>query len=180
MDLFEALRGRRSVRKYADAPVEDGDLEAILEAGRISASWANTQCWEVVVVRDPSAKEALRDTLSETNPARRAMVQAPVVLVACGRKERAGFKGGAPTTALGDWLMFDVALFLSNVTHAAHALGYGTVHVGLFDHDKAGEIVGVPSDVQVVELVPIGRPEGPPRNTPPRRPVEEFRHDERF
>ena len=108
------------------------------------------------------------------------MVQAPVVLVACGRKERAGYKGGSPTTALGDWLMFDVALFLSNVTHAAHALGYGTVHVGLFDHDKAAEIVGAPSDVQVVELVPLGRTEGPTRNAPPRRPVGEFRHDERF
>ena len=180
MDFLEALRDRRSVRKYTDDPVADDDLKTILEAGRMSASWANTQCWEVVVVRDAATKEALRDTLSESNPARKAMLQAPVVLVACGRKGRSGYKGGEPTTVLGDWLMFDVGLFLSNVTHAAHSLGYGTVHVGLFDHDRAAGIIGAPSDVQVVEIVPLGRPEGPLRGAPPRRELAEFVHEEKF
>jgi len=180
MDVFEAMHGRRSVRKYAPEPVAEEDLAKILEAGRMAASWANTQCWEVVVVRDQATKEALRDTLSESNPARKAMVQAPVVLAACGRRREAGYKGGQPTTALGDWLMFDVALFLSNVTHAAFALGYGTVHVGLFDHEAAAGILGAPDGIQVVELVPLGRPEAPQRTAPPRREVARFCRRERF
>jgi nitroreductase len=134
----------------------------------------------VVVVSDRATREALGETLSESNPARKAMVQAPVVLVACGRKGSAGCKGGRPATALGDWLMFDVALFLSNVTHAAFALGYGTVHVGLFDHAAAGRILGAPEDLQVVEMMPLGRPEAPPRGAPPRREVAEFCRRERF
>lgn len=179
MDVFEAMANRRSVRAYTDDPVDEADLRRILEAGRSAASWANTQCWEIVLVTRPETKAALQQTLSATNPARDAMLQAPLVLAACGRTGRAGFKKGQAATAHGDWLMFDVALFLSNVTHAACALGYGTVHVGLFDHAAAAAILGLPGDVRVVELMPLGRPAGPvpPR---PRRPLDEFLHRERF
>lgn len=179
MDTFEAIAHRRSVRAYTEEPLDPGDLERILEAGRQSASWANTQCWEVVVVTDPEQRAALQRTLPDKNPARAAMVQAPVVLAACGRAGRSGFKQGQAATAYGDWLMFDVALFLANVTHAAHALGYGTVHVGLLDHRAAAEILGLPDDVKVVELLPLGRPAGPasPR---PRKELSEFVHRERW
>ena len=81
---------------------------------------------------------------------------------------------------LGDWLMFDVALFLSNVTHAAYALGYGPVHVGLFAHRAAAEILDLPDDVQVVELLPLGRPAGALPDAPPRRAVREFSHRNRL
>ena len=52
MDLFEAIKTRRSVRKYLDKPVEDDKLEAVLEAVRLAPSWANMQCWRLVVVKD--------------------------------------------------------------------------------------------------------------------------------
>ena len=180
MDVFEAMATRRSVRRYLPDPVAEVDLARILEAGRMAASWANTQCWEIVVVRDPEIKARLAAALREGNPAQKAILGAPVVLVACGTEGRAGFKNGQPTTAHGDWMLFDVALFLSNVTHAAHALGYGTVHVGLFDHAAAGAAIGAPAGVRVVELMPLGRPAGPSREAPPRRPVAAFTRAERF
>ncbi len=55
--------------------------------------------------------------------------------------------------------MFDVALAMQNLALAAHALGLGTVHVGLFDAKKAGEILGVPPGSCVVEMTPLGVPE---------------------
>lgn len=180
MDAFEAMLTRRSVRKLLDTPIPQEDLDRILEAARFAPSWANTQCQEIVLVRDPRAKAALADQLSERNPARGAVLAAPVVIVACGRKGRAGFKAEGPVTGLGDWLMFDVALFLQNLTLAAHALGYGTVHVGFFNHERVAELIGAPSDVQVVEIVPLGRPAVPPGAAPPRRSVDEFVHSERF
>lgn len=180
MDSFEAMLTRRSVRKLEETPIPQADLERILEAARFAPSWANTQCQELILVREPATKVALASLLSERNPARAAVTAAPVVVVACGRKGRAGFKAGAPVTTLGDWLMFDVALLLQNLCLAAHALGYGTVHVGLFDHVQVAELLGVPKDVQVVEIVPIGRPATPPGSAPPRRAVSEFIHHERF
>ena len=180
MDVFEAMAERRSVREYTSERVVQADLERILEAGRMSASWANTQCWEIVLVRDPEMKEKLAATLSEHNPARKAVVHAPVVIVACGKKGKSGCKKGEHTTVLGDWLMFDVALFLSNLTHAAHALGYGTVHVGLFDQDEVARLLRVPDDVQVVEIVPVGRPKSTLKSAPPRKDIREFCREEKF
>ena len=180
MDVFEAIEQRRSVRKYSDEEVKPEDLNRILEAGRMAPSWVNFQVWEIVVVKDPQTRSELAKTLPDSNPARKGIEQAPVVLVACGRKGESGYKKGMPTTVLGDWLMFDVALFLHNVTLAAHALGYGTVHVGLFDQNAVAEILGVPDTVQVVELMPLGRPAGPPKKGPRRRGVAEFVHSERY
>jgi nitroreductase len=180
MDVFEAMAKRRSVRKYLPDPVADADLERILEAGRNAASWANTQCWEIVVVRDEAVKALLAATVPDGNPARAGVAGAPIVLAACARTGRAGFEKGQAATAHGDWMLFDVALFLSNVTHAAHALGYGTVHVGLFDHAAAGAALGAPAEVRVVELMPLGRSARPPREAPPRKALAEFVHRDGF
>ncbi len=180
MDVFEAMARRRSVRKYSDKPVSDADLDRILTCGGQAPSWVNFQCWEIIVVRDVQTKEQLMETLSKNNPARQAMVAAPVVLVACGRKGESGYHKGQPTTVLGDWLMFDVALFLHNVTLAACALGMGTVHVGSFEHAKAAEILAVPQQVQVVELMPLGYPEGDWPKGPKRKAIQDFLHWEKY
>ena len=85
-ELVLVLKGRRSVRNYQNQEVPEEVLNLILEAVQWSPSWANTQCWEVVVVKDPEIKQRLQETLSQGNPATRAMVEAPVVLVLCGKQ----------------------------------------------------------------------------------------------
>jgi nitroreductase len=167
------------VRKYQDKRVGDADIDALLEAARWAPSWANTQCWRLVVVRNSARKSELADTLAPGNPATEAVRTAPVVLVACAQRGLAGFKGGAAVTDKGDWFMFDVALAIHNVTLAAHALGLGTVHVGLFNAQRVAQILEVPEAVAVVEILPVGYPEGTPKLTS-RMPVAEFVFHERY
>jgi nitroreductase len=62
--------------------------------------------------------------------------------------------------------MFDVGLALQNLTLAAYELGLGTVHVGLFDAQKAAQVMGVPKGVVVVELMPLGYPDEQPAARP--------------
>ncbi len=53
MDLDEAIRGRRSIRKYkADAPVPREHIEAMIEAARWAPSSTNIQPWRFIVVED--------------------------------------------------------------------------------------------------------------------------------
>jgi nitroreductase len=53
MDLDEAIRQRRSIRKYkADAPIPREDIEAIVEAGCWAPSSTNIQPWRFVIVED--------------------------------------------------------------------------------------------------------------------------------
>ena len=158
MDLMEAIKGRRSIRKYKPDAVPEEVLQKVMEAVRWSPSWANTQCWEVIIVRDPNMKSELANTLTTTNPARSSMTEAPLVIVLCGKKGVSGFKKGEAATVKGDWLMFDTGIAMQSLCSAAYGLGLGTVVVGLFDHKKAEEILGVPQNAEVVAMTPLGYP----------------------
>lgn len=173
MELIEAIKTRRSIRRYKPTMVKDEDIEAVLEAARWAPSWANTQCWKFIVVKDSEIKAKLAETLSPTNPATSAIKDAPVVITACAELGKAGCYKGQAVTEKGDWYMFDVALAMQNIVLAAHALGLGTVHVGSFDHKKTAQILGLPEGISVVELTPLGYP-AEEAKAPRRRELSEF------
>jgi nitroreductase len=178
-ELMEIIKGRRSVRRYQERQIAETELNTILEAIRWAPSWANTQCWEVIVVRDPAVKEKLQETLSPGNAATGAIVEAPVVISLCAKLERSGYKSGKATTKFGDWFMFDLGLATQNLCLAAHNLNMGTVIVGLFDQDKVKEFLGVPGGYEVVALIPVGYPAREAKQSH-RRQISEFVHYNTF
>jgi nitroreductase len=179
MDLMSAILSRRSVRHYKPDPVKQDDINTVLEAARWAPSWANTQCWRFVVVRDPAARAELAGTLNPGNPATAAITEAPVVIAACAELGRAGYKRGEACTDKGDWFMFDVALAMQNLALAAHSLGLGTVHVGLADARKAAEVLGLPPGVVFVEMTPLGHPAEQPK-APARKEMSEIVFSDRY
>ena len=69
--------------------------------------------------------------------------------------------------------MFDTGLAMQNLCLAAHALGLGTVIIGMFDHKGVEKILGVPQDVEVVAMTPLGYPTTV-GNIPKRKELSEF------
>jgi len=180
MDPLEAIKGRRSIRKYRPDPVPEKALQAVVEAVRWAPSWANTQCCEVIVVKDAKVKSELATALlPNTNPALSSMTEAPLVLVLCGIKGISGYSKGQPATEKGDWLMFDTGLAMQNLCLAAHALGLGTVIVGRMDHQRVAEILGVPQNIEVVAITPLGYPaaEG---GSPKRKDISQVVYYEKY
>jgi nitroreductase len=178
-EFINIVKGRRSIRRYKDAGISDEVLNRLLESIKWSPSWANTQCWEVIVVRDNAKKERLRDSLPETNPASLAIVQAPVLIVICGKKETSGYYKGKAATNLGDWYMYDLGIATQSLCLTAHALELGTVIIGLFDHNKAKAVLGVPDKYELVSIIPVGYP-AKDSPAPKRREIEEFAHYDGF
>ncbi len=176
---MDVIKERRSIRKYKPDPVPEEALRKVMEAVRWAPSWANTQCCEVIVVRDQKTKSELKTALRETNPALSSMTDAPLILILCGKKGVSGFSKGEPRTVKGDWLMFDVGLAMENLCLTAHALGLGTVVIGSFDHKKVEEIMGVPSNVEVVAMTPLGYPAAR-GGSPKRKEISEFVFYERY
>ncbi|MFC2066675.1 nitroreductase family protein [Chloroflexota bacterium] len=173
MEVMEAISSRRSIRKYKPDPIDDSTLEMVLEAARLAPSWANTQCWRFIVVRDNKIKAQLVSTLSEGNPVVPAIDNAPVVIVACAELGKSGCKDGMARTDKGDWFMFDVALAMQNLVLTAQSLGLGTVHVGSFDAKKAESILEIPEGFCVVEMTPLGYPDQV-REPRPRKELSEI------
>ena len=132
-----------------------------------------------MVVRNPATREKLQQTIGPKNPATRAITAAPVLIALCGRLKRSGFYKDAVTTKFGDWCMFDLGIASQTLCLAAHNTGLGTVIVGLFDHDRAGRILNLPENVELVALIPMGYPAKIGR-APDRREVTEFVRNESF
>ncbi len=178
-DFMDILRGRRSIRKYKPDPVPENALAAVLEAVRWSQSWANTQCWELIVITDKAIRARLQEAVPKGNPSYKAIVEAPVLLALCAELKRAGFYKGNAASKFGDWFMFDLGVVTQNIALAAHAHGLGTVVAGLINHDACKEVLGVPEGYELVSLMPLGYPgEQPP--APPRREITAFTHYDTF
>lgn len=185
MEVLKAIKTRRSIRRYKPDPIDDKAVQAVLEAGRWAPSWANTQCWRFIVVRDSKIKAQIADTLFRgpggfENPGIKAVNTVPVVIVICAQMGKSGCNPqGEIATEKGDWYMFDTALAVQNMVLAAHALGLGTVIIGAFDAPAAAKVVGVPEGYSLVTLFPLGVPdEEPPLR--PRKELAEIVFQDRF
>jgi len=109
-NFMEVIKGRRSIRRYQDRGIPEDLLDHVLEAVQWSPSWANTQCWEVVVVKDSQIKRGIQEKMGKANPATKAIVEAPIVLGICGKLCSSGYYKDEATTKFGDWFMFDLGL----------------------------------------------------------------------
>lgn len=156
MEFHEAVRCRQSVRSFKPDPVPEASLRRVLEAFQAAPSWANVQPWELILVSDPELKAKLQQTLPPGNPARAALLEAPLVVGVVGICGRSGFYKGQASTPRGEFMLFDLGIAAEHLALAAAAEGLGTVHVALFDFVKAGEALGVPEGRSLVELIPLG------------------------
>ncbi len=65
MDLFDAIAGRTSIRRFKDRPVPDGDIRKIIDAGRLAPSANNTQPWSFLVIKDKALLAAMARAVRE-------------------------------------------------------------------------------------------------------------------
>ena len=172
-ECIQAIQERRTIRTFEDQPVTEDQIQTLLESIRWAESWDNTQCWEVVVVQDEQIKSQLQETMAKGNPGTKAVVQAPVLFAVCAKLQTSGFYKGQAPTKFGDWFMFDLGLACQNLSLAAHTMGLGSVILGLFDHDKAAQVLKVPEGIELVTLIPVGVPAKIP-SAPNRREINEF------
>ena len=179
METQEAIKSRRSIRRYQATEVDDKTLNLVLEAARQAPSWDNTQCWQFIVVRDAGNRNKLADMLPRTNnPAARGIREAPVAIVVCAELGKAGYLSGELSSDKGDWYMFDVALAMQNLVLAAQSLGLGTVYIGWFDEEKTASFLNIPEGYSIVAMTPLGYPDQQPKPRPRKKLTEIVSYEE--
>ncbi len=180
MELKEAILKRRSVRKFTDYQVSNEEVSELLEAARWAPSWANTQVWEFVVVRDRQIIENIAATLVQNNPAVKCTQSASVVIVGCAKRGVSGAHDGKNLTIFSEWFMFDLALAVQNLCLCAHDMGLGTVIVSLLDHEALKRVLSVPEGYEAITVIPVGKPAVSDKQGPPRRALADFTHRDVF
>jgi nitroreductase len=170
MDVYEAIRTRKSVRGFLDKAVEQDKLERLLNAARLAPSASNRQEWRLVVVTDREK----RRRLAEEAAGQRFIAEAPVVIAACAETDGRLMRCGQACYPI------DVAIAIDHLTLAAVAEGLGTCWIGSFDPAVVRRILGIPDQIVVVELLPLGYPRdpapGPAGKT--RLPLQQIVHHE--
>jgi nitroreductase len=164
MNVLDAIKTRKSVRAYLDKPVEDEKLDTILKAARLAPSAANLQEWRFVVVRDSDK----RKKLVEAAKGQTFVGEAPIVLVACAETDNHVMTCGQLCYPI------DVAIALDHITLTAVELGLGTCWIGKFEEKKVKEILDIPEEIHVVELMPLGYPSDPSPVEKKRLPLEKI------
>ncbi|MHB9029942.1 MAG: nitroreductase family protein, partial [Candidatus Latescibacterota bacterium] len=148
MSVLDVIRTRFSVRRYSAAPIEERELETVLEAARLSPSAKNRQDWRFIVVRNGET----RRKLAEAAKGQSFVAEAPVVIVCCGVDIGYIMTCGQPGYAI------DVAIAMENMALVAWELGLGACWLGAFWEDRVKTILGIPEEnVRVVGMLTLGR-----------------------
>lgn len=160
MELDEAIRGRRSIRRYQAKDIPDGVIRELLDLARFAPSSMNGQPWTFIVVRDDTTKHRLADIKDRYCPpikqAFKAYMlrQAPAVIVVCVDRQRSferEIENGVLATA--------------NIMLAAHGRGLGSVYMSAYKadepriSDEIREVLGIPEHVDPITLLPLGYPD---------------------
>lgn len=176
MEALQNIRERRSIRSYQDKPVTTEDITRIVEAARYAPSWKNTQTVRYHAVLDKALKEQFAEEATcQFSKNANNIRNAPALVVLTTVDGISGYeKDGTPTTSKGShWQSFDAGIACQTFCLAAHALGFGTLIMGIFDEAKAAELLGLPAGESVSALLAVGYADGAP-NAPMRKETAEI------
>jgi len=174
MDLFEAIYGRRSIRKYLKKPIPKDAMMKILDVARWAPSSCNRQLWEFVTVTKPEIKKRIAD---EACFGQRFLKEAPslVVVFYDDTKERREETGPRKHDSIQS-----AAAAIQNMNLAAYSMGVGSLWVcSIKKMLVLNKILNVPESIRPIAIVAFGYPAEKPM-VPKRRSIESFVHYEKF
>ena len=143
MNISDAIRLKRAVRKFQDKPLPDDVIRAILNAGRRSQSSKNEQTWQFIAIRDKS----ILKTLSECGTYAGHLAGAALGVALLTPDSEGKFQ-----------IMFDAGQVAAFMQLAAWELGVGSVPASIYEGEKAREILGFPSKWHLRIALSFGYP----------------------
>ena len=195
MDALEAIRKRRSVRRYTERPVADADLDTLLRLALLAPTGGMAQAWSLLVVRDPELRAGVADIVMRGGAEYFRIMRPPAP--GTSDEEHAEWARGYARQALGTypqvpvWIVglrvprdlfpadqrdlerdadvVSVGFMMENLHVAARAMGLGTVPTVFhwFAEDEFRALLDIPAEIEIPLLTPLGYPEEFPEGLPP-------------
>ena len=161
MDAFEAIKKRRSIRKFTGESIPREDLERIVDAGRLAATGGNRQPWTFIVITKREMIDKLKVAAEWMDKA------AAIIAVVLDPSSR--------------WWLEDGAAAVENMLIAATALNYGACWLEGYTAPREREfkeLLDVPEHKRLLTLVPVGVPAGTEKKE--KKPLSEVLNWERY
>ena len=163
MDIDEAIRGRRSIRKFRNQDIADSVIEEILDLARHAPSSMNGQPWYFTIVRKNETKRRLAEIKNKYCPVEKQVYRADfiqnasAIIIVCVDREKSYDRG-----------IENGVLASANILLAAYSKGIGSVYMSAYKTDEpalANEIkltLGIPEHVDPISIIPLGYPDESP------------------
>ncbi len=148
MDIAQAIKARRSIRRYTGEQLTDQQLQILLEAGFYAPTARNLQPTSFVVIRDP----ALLERIAQEQPNAKYCTEAGCGILVCGDQ----------TIDADGYLAENAAAAIQNMMLTAHGMGLGTVWCGVYPRkprvESFRDICGLPAHILPVGFMIVGYP----------------------
>ncbi|MDD6340434.1 MAG: nitroreductase family protein [Butyrivibrio sp.] len=176
METKECIMGRRSIRKFKDTPVSKETIEELVSLAAYGPTWKNCQANRFIAITDKETKSKIAQlgTLGYDGNTR-IIEGAPLIMVMTIVQKRSGYeRDGSFSTSKGThWESFDAGIVTQTMCLAAHAMGLGSVIMGIIDEDKISGIITIPEGETVSAVVAIGYPDEEP-DAPKRKELDKI------
>lgn len=198
--LLDIIKQRRSVRKFSPEPVDDKDIQKIIEAASMAPSATNSQNWRFIAVKTEEKRKelvkAIEDQIKEYSaliksqraynefnayarfftffasaPLVLAVIKTPYTSFSMRIMQRYGISPEALEAADAQ----GPSAAIQNMLLASHALGYGACWMTgpLIAKEKLEKVLNIESPDSLMALIPVGKTESTPA-VPKRKPMEEI------
>jgi nitroreductase len=148
-------------------------LKRVLEAARVAPSGQNRQPWKFIIVKNENLKKQMVAACNNLG----FLAEAPLIIVACGYNihyNRGGYMGDMS-------MLTDASIALIHLILAARSEGLGTCWIGSFNNNEVKKLLGIPDEVNVVGVTPLGYPKAVGFAEPgPRKSLEEITSTNKF
>jgi len=150
MEVLQAIKTRRSIRKYRKDPVPQEELEKVLDAGRWAPSASNLQPWKFIVISDLEVKERVAKSLAWGI----FLAEAPMGIAVVADP-------GVSKHPVEDGSIAAYSMLL-----AVHAVGLGACWLNpSASEEEVKEILGIPKGERLISVISIGYPDEAPSST---------------
>jgi len=155
MQVFEAIKWRRSVRKFSPRKIEKEKILQILEAARLAPSSSNRQAWHFVVIDDESLIKAIPQQEIGGSRVTAFIKDAPLVITGCYTKKLSH----TIAQLFGhENHLVDISIALTHIVLAATELGIGSCYIGWFSEKNLKKMLGIPGNFNIACLIALGYP----------------------
>jgi nitroreductase len=168
LEVFEAIKRRRSIRKYEQKVVDKEKLLKILEAARLAPSALNRQPYAFVVIKEKENIEKLSSACNQE-------WNSPIMIVVCAFPKEAWVRDDGE-----EYWKADAAIAMNNISLQACAEGLGTCWIAAFKEEEIKETLGITPEAKVLAMTPLGYPAEKKGPVTKRKAIDELVHYEKW
>lgn len=149
MNLDEAIKNRRSIRKYKEENFPESDLDHIMECAMSAPSAGNLQSRRFYIVKDKKVRKVIAKGAYNQN----FIIEAPVAIVVCADHR---IQSRYSSRGIKLYSIMDCSASIQNMLLTAYSLGLGSCWISAFDEESVRDTLDIPIHLRPVAIVTLG------------------------